>query len=105
MPAGYGSNGMPVYAPAPAAPTINTASQGPGTLQQQLESAWSKGDYGAVNQLVQQNGITTAQAQNIWGLTPAQAAAKGISLLAPGSAPKAGVITPGTTSAVSTATT
>ena len=105
MPASYGTNGLPVYTPAPAAPTVNTASQGPGTLQQQLEHAWSTGDYGTVNNLTKQNGLTTTQAQSIWGITPAQAAAHGVNLIAAGSAPKAGVITPGTTTATTAATT
>jgi hypothetical protein len=62
-------------APPTRAPT------GPGTLDQQLQAAWTKGDYNTVNNLVKQNNITTTQAQSLYGITPQQASSRGIALV------------------------
>jgi hypothetical protein len=92
----YNAQGLPVY-PAPSAPATRAAT-GPGTTQQQLEAAWNSGDYAAVNNLVKQNNITTTQAQTLWGVSPAQAAAVGVNLIQPVGQGPATITGPGTTS-------
>ena len=49
----------------------------------QLQNAWNTGDYASVNNLVNQNNLTTTTAQSIWGITPQQAAAHGVNLIQP----------------------
>ena len=78
-PVSYNAQGLPVY-PTPAAPATRAAT-GPGTLDQQLQAAWTTGDYNTVNNLVKQNNITTTQAQSLYGITPQQAGSRGIELV------------------------
>ena len=81
---GYDAQGKPVY-PTASAPATQ-AAKGPGTLQQQLGAAWSAGNYGQVNNLVQQNQVTTNQAQSVFGFQPSDfafAAAHGVNLIQP----------------------
>ena len=83
-PIGYDAQGKPIY-PTASAPATQ-AAKGPGTLQQQLGAAWSAGNYGQVNNLVQQNQVTTNQAKSIWGFQPSDfafAAAHGVNLIQP----------------------
>ena len=81
---GYDAQGKPIY-PTASAPATQSA-KGPGTLQQQLGAAWSAGNYGQVNNLVQQNQITTNQAKSVFGFQPSDfafAAAHGVNLIQP----------------------
>jgi len=81
-PTGYSNTGQPIYAPA-SAPATKVAS-GPQTVEQQLDAAWQAGNYGAVQNLVNQNNITTTQANQLWGPATTQAAsANGIKLIQP----------------------
>jgi len=83
-PIGYDVMGKPIY-PTASAPATQ-AAKGPGTLQQQLGAAWSAGNYAQVNNLVQQNQITTNQARGVFGFQPSDfafAAAHGVNLIQP----------------------
>jgi hypothetical protein len=102
-PIGYDAMGKPIY-PTASAPATQ-AAKGPGTLQQQLGAAWSAGNYAQVNNLVQQNQITTNQAQSVFGFHPSDfafAAAHGVNLIQPVAPSGTTIATPAATATSST---